>query len=108
MKHWIAFAALAAMAAGASAAPPEGRLKQPGFASPEKSGRNEAPAQYRSAFEGYRRYAENDLASWRELNDEAGRAAAKRAPAASEPRNSLPAAGDSQAHDAHRQHGGAR
>jgi hypothetical protein len=85
MKQCIAFAALAAMAAGVNAAPPEGEPKQPGFASHEKSGRGEAPAQYRSAFEGYRRYEDRDLASWRELNDEVARAAAKPAPGVSKP-----------------------
>jgi hypothetical protein len=29
--------------------------------------------EYRSAFEGYQRYAEPEVSRWREMNDEAGR-----------------------------------
>ena len=33
-----------------------------------------APAlEYRSAFEGYRRYAEPEVSGWREMNEEVGR-----------------------------------
>jgi hypothetical protein len=65
MKLFIACAALAAMAAGAGAAPPQ---KEPPPVTPQRA----APP-YESAFTGYRRYEERDIASWREANDEVGR-----------------------------------
>ena len=33
------------------------------------------PVEYRSAFEGYRAFADQDLADWRKANDEVGAAA---------------------------------
>ena len=65
MKQLIACAALAAMAAGASAAPPQ---KEPPTVSSDK-----AVPPYESAFTGYRRYEEREIASWREANDEVRR-----------------------------------
>jgi len=69
----IALAALAASAAAAQQAqrpdPVEPKAKVP-------------PAQYRSAFEGYRPYVEEKVAPWRESND-----AVKPRPAARPPAN---------------------
>ena len=45
-----------------------------------------APVEFRSAFEGYRRFAEQDLADWRRANDEVRAAASK--PQPSKPENS--------------------
>lgn len=61
--------ALAAMTAGSAAAqarpdPADAKAKAP-------------PVEYRSAFEGYRPYAEPELASWRAVNEEVRRAAMK-------------------------------
>jgi hypothetical protein len=66
MYKAIAFALAAAVASGAaaqSAAKPE-----PG------DPKARVPAlEYRSAFEGYQRYAEPEVSRWRETNDEVGR-----------------------------------
>jgi hypothetical protein len=60
MQRWIVNA-LAALAAGASAEERE----RPDPADPRTS----VPVvEYRSAFEGYRRFAEQKLAPWRESN----------------------------------------
>lgn len=65
MKQYIVLAALAAMAAGARAAPPQGQAAPDGV--------EEAPPLYESAFADYRRYEEREIAPWREVNDEVGR-----------------------------------
>ena len=65
MKQYIVLAALAALAAGARAAPPQ----KPAAADAVE----EAPPLYESAFADYRRYEEREIAPWRELNDEVGR-----------------------------------
>ena len=66
MKRYIVvLAALAAMAAGARAAPPQ---KQTTADATE-----ETASLYESAFADYRRYEEDDIAPWREVNDEVGR-----------------------------------
>jgi hypothetical protein len=65
MKHYIALAALAALVAGASAAPPQNQSA----ADPSE----QAVALYESAFTDYRAYEESEVAPWRDLNDEVGR-----------------------------------
>lgn len=64
-KHWLLL--LSAMAAGAGCAQTVAR-PDPAAA----DGKAPAP-EYRSAFEGYRRYAEPEVAGWREMNQEVGR-----------------------------------
>lgn len=66
MLRVFAFA-LAALAAGAIAARDSAR---PDPADPKAK---VPPTAYRPALEGYRPYAEQDVASWREANDEAAR-----------------------------------
>lgn len=50
--------------AGAAAAQESGR------ADPRDPGARAPSAEYRSAFEGYRSFAEQELVSWRKANDE--------------------------------------
>jgi hypothetical protein len=65
---WLAlFATTTCAAAMAQQAPPPG-------ASPAT-----APAPYRSAFEGYQRFAEEKLAPWKESNDTVGKVGGWRA-----------------------------
>jgi hypothetical protein len=54
--------------AGAAAAQTDGR------ANPLDAAAKAPPVEYRSAFEGYRRFAEQELASWRRANEEVGAA----------------------------------
>jgi hypothetical protein len=61
------FYALAIPVAGLAAAQ---TAPQPNPADPEV---RVPPLEYRSAFAGYRRYAEPELAPWRAANDEVGR-----------------------------------
>jgi len=66
MKQRILFlSVLAVLAASARAAPPH---EQAAAEAPEP-----AAAPYESAFAGYRRYEEREIATWRELNDEVAR-----------------------------------
>jgi hypothetical protein len=64
--HKSAFLVLAAAAAGAAAA----QQQRPDPNDPKAKA---PPVEYRSAFEGYRPYAEREAAGWREMNDEARR-----------------------------------
>jgi len=57
---WFALAAVAAGSAAAQAA------ARPDPAAPEAK---VPPSEYRSAFEGYRPFAEDKVAPWRESND---------------------------------------
>jgi hypothetical protein len=66
MYKGIAFA-LAAMVAGAAAAQ---SAAKPDPADPKA---RVPSVEYRSAFEGYRRYAEPEVTGWREMNQEVGR-----------------------------------
>lgn len=63
-KAIFALVAVAAGCAGRQSAPPpdpsEAKAKVPAF-------------EYRSAFAGYQRHADPELAPWREVNDEVGR-----------------------------------
>ena len=54
----------ALLVAGCAAAQRDGR------ADPRDAATNIPPTEYRSAFDGYRRYAEQDLRDWRGANDE--------------------------------------
>ena len=45
-----------------------------GSANPRDPDAKVAPVEYRSAFEGYRRFTDQDLTSWRKANDEVGAA----------------------------------
>lgn len=65
MKQYVLFAALAAIAAVARAAPPQKQTAA--------DAADEAPPLYESAFAGYRRYEEEEIAPWRELNEEVAR-----------------------------------
>lgn len=62
------FLALAALTAGAAAAQSDGR------ASPLDPQAKVPAAEYRSAFEGYRGFADQDLRDWRKANEEVGAA----------------------------------
>jgi hypothetical protein len=64
----LVLAALSAGAAVAQKAPP---------ADPRDPSVKVPPAGYRSAFEGYRPFAEEKAADWRKANSEVGAAAAK-------------------------------
>ena len=66
--HRSMFVALAALAAGAAAAQSDGRPK------PLDAQAKVPAAEYRSAFEGYRTFAEQDLRDWRKANEEVGAA----------------------------------
>ena len=58
------------LAVGAAATAEAQQPQRPDPADPKAR----APAiEHRSAFEGYRRYAEPELAGWREMNQEVGR-----------------------------------
>ncbi len=59
----LLLAATAAMSAGAQ--PPRPEPADPKARVPS--------VEYRSAFEGYRRYAEPEVTGWREMNEEVGR-----------------------------------
>ncbi len=60
----VMVAALAPLIAAAQSAP------GPDASDPKAA---KPPAGYRSAFDGYRPYAEPDIARWREVNEEMGR-----------------------------------
>lgn len=66
----LVFVVLALFVAGAAAAK-DGR---PSALDPRAKA---APVEFRSAFEGYRPFADQDLADWRRANDEVRAAAAK-------------------------------
>jgi len=72
--HRLVFSALAALAASVAVAQ-EARRPDPAEAKAKVP-----PPEYRSAFEGYRAYAEEKVAPWRESND-----AVKPKPAAKPP-----------------------
>ena len=67
MKHLFAYAALAVLAPHAVAQqhPPRPNPADPAAVVP--------PVRYESAFTGYTSYLEQDLAAWREVNDEVAR-----------------------------------
>lgn len=62
--HRLLLAVPAVVLAGAAAAQTDGR------ANPLDPAAKVPPTEYRSAFEGYRSFAEQELASWRRANDE--------------------------------------
>ena len=63
MQH-IFIVVLATLLAGAAAAQSDGRPK------PTESGSKVPPVQYRSAFDGYQPFAEQELRNWRRANEE--------------------------------------
>ena len=64
---WVVVAALAI--AGCAAAQAEMRPN------PKDARSDVPPVEYRSAFEGYRAFADQDLADWRKANEEVSRPA---------------------------------
>ena len=64
----------AMLCAGAAVAQSAGR------ADPRDPQAKVPPVEYRSAFEGYRPFADQDLRDWRHANEEVGRQASKPAP----------------------------
>jgi hypothetical protein len=66
--HRFLLAVPAVVLAGAAAAQTDGR------ANPLDPAAKVPPTEYRSAFEGYRPFAEQDLANWRKANEEVGAA----------------------------------
>ena len=66
--HSSRFFAFAALAAGAAVAQGDGRPN------PLDAQAKVPAVEYRSAFEGYRSFAERDLRDWRSANDEVGAA----------------------------------
>ena len=65
------FVVLAVVLAGCAAAPADRRAdaRDPAGKAP--------PAEYRSAFEDYRSFADQELANWRKANDQVGAAGAR-------------------------------
>ena len=91
----------ALLLAGVAAAQSAGR---PNPADPQA---NVARIEYRSAFEGYRPFAEEDLRDWRKSNDEVGAAAQTTKPQPGKPESSVGQAekrGDAPAHPGHGGH----
>lgn len=68
---------VALLAAGSAFAQGE---RQPGPSDPRMKS---PPVEYRSAFEGYRPYAEAELRDWRRANEEVGKPPAKPQPGTS-------------------------
>lgn len=66
--HIYLFAAPALLFACAAAAQGDGR------STPLEAGTKVPPLQYRSAFDDYRPFADQELADWRKANDEVGTA----------------------------------
>jgi hypothetical protein len=60
----VALLVVAGCAGGRSEAPPD----------PQAASASVPPVEYRSAFEGYRRFADQELADWRRANEEVGAA----------------------------------
>ena len=74
-----------------------------GRANPLDPGAKSPAVQYRSAFEGYKPFAERDLSDWRKANDEVGAAAQKTSkPAPGKPES---AGGPSEKRGGHHGHG---
>lgn len=73
MQKALAFA-LAAAWAGIGVAQSADRPR------PIDPGAKVPPVEYRSAFDGYRRFGDQELADWRKANDSVGRAGTKPRP----------------------------
>ena len=75
---------------------------------PRDPGAKVPPVEFRSAFEGYRPYAEQDLRDWRKSNDEVGAAGGHGGHRPAQPGKpaSKPQAGKSGEGPAHQGHGG--
>ena len=73
---------------------------------PEDPRAKAPPLEYRSAFEGYRPFAEQELRDWRKANDEVrqagGHAGHKRGQPTSKPQPGSPDASGHQGHGAHK------
>lgn len=104
--------ALAVATAGAGAAP--GAAAQEARPDPADPQTKVRPLVYRSAFEDFRRFAQTEVAPWREVNEEAARAGAHgshAAPPASGPGAEAPGAkreAPAGGHAGHHGEGGAR
>ena len=78
-----------------------------GRANPADPRANVPQIEFRSAFEGYRPFAEEDLRDWRKSNDEVGAAAQTTKPHPGKPESSVGQAekrGDAPAHPGHGGH----
>jgi hypothetical protein len=97
MYRRIAFA-LAALAASAAAA-------QGGPSDPSSPQAKAAPLEYRSAFEGYRRFTDEQPAAWRESNESVkGDAGAHSAHGEKAPTDAKPASKPPAGHGGHGDH----